>query len=476
MNTISKGVQRILDNVRKDGWANLLTSVGVKGRDKRLAADVYWEPIDQSTAERMYADDFVAAKVVDTLPDEMTREWIEFTDDDMEYREFCDRRFHELSVQVRFNIACKWGRMFGGAALFVVTEDGGKWNQSLFDGFRGVLALQVLTRYELNPASADSSLKSNNYGNPLTYRVQPTGSYSQAAAAPMDVPLFETEFYYDRFIRFEGAPLGRQLRAQQNSWGDSVLTRLKNPLRNYQQSHDAAVSALMDFSVGVFKITNLSELISTGREAAVLQRIEIANLSKSMLRALVIDANETYEHVTRNLTGIPELIKKTEERLNAAANMPHTLLFGDSPSGLGATGDSEEGAWYDFVAQQQQIQFKPGIDFLLKLLALEYGAEEPCAWRFKPLTQMSQKEQADVHKTMSEADGNYIDRGVLAPLDVTKSRFSGEYSLETAIDIKEYEANPPMPPAAINEGNTMPPNEADAPEPTDKETEIHQNG
>ena len=66
-------------------------------------------------------------------------------------------------------------------------------------------------------------------------------------------------------------------------------------------------------------------------------------MSKSIYRGYAIDAEkEELSFVGRQFGGVAEILEKLRIDVIAASGIPHTLLFGQSPSGLGATGRSEE--------------------------------------------------------------------------------------------------------------------------------------
>ena len=109
--------------------------------------------------------------------------------------------------------------------------------------------------------------------------------------------------------------------------------------------------------------------------------------------------------------------------------MPHTILLGESPSGLGATGDSEKKDWFEYVGRQQEVNFKPQLMKFFRYCFLAKDGptrgKEPETWdiEFNPLWQMDQKKQAEVNKLNAETDKMYIENGVVDPDEVARSRF-----------------------------------------------------
>ena len=51
--------------------------------------------------------------------------------------------------------------------------------------------------------------------------------------------------------------------------------------------------------------------------------------------------------------------------LSSLTNIPQTLLFGRSPAGMNATGESDLENWYNFVERIQKLMLKPNLLVLL---------------------------------------------------------------------------------------------------------------
>lgn len=414
----------------KDGWLNLMTGLGVLNKDKRMSAEVLWDLPGQTEVENMYAQDDMSAKIVDTLPEDALRQWIEIKGIEQDKEKKITDKLADLGAQTKLQQGWQQGRLYGGSGVMIVTDDSADLEKPLDKSrVRRVHSLTVFNRYELSVEKTVTSLRAKNFGDHELYGLYPTTTADE----------FSLKAHASRFMRFDGVKLPRKLEVTNHYWGDSVLTRSKNAIRNYNVSHDAATTALQDFNVDVFKMKNLAELVASGQEEDIRKRIEIANMGKSVIRALVLDMEEDYETKARTLTGVPDILKATGDRLSASTNMPHTKLLGESPSGLGATGDSELRNWYDFVKSQQTLVLKPHIDLLIELIQLElFGAIDPkLSWTFNSLWQPTEKEQTEIRNLQSVIDKNYIESQVLTPDEVAVSRFGGDgYSTDTVINMK----------------------------------------
>lgn len=424
---------------RADGWANVLTGLGMASKDKRVGAEAVYEPMREVDCENLYASDDVAAALIDTLPDDAIREWVCFTGFDDDQGKALEDELDVLKAPTRINLGWKFGRCYGGAAILMNVDDSMDLSEPLnLDRIRELKSLVVLTRYELWPKTYDTDLFSDNYGRPLTYVIRP-----RQTPMAVDTQDYGSEVHHTRLIRFDGVKLPQRLEIANQYWGDSLFTRTFNAIRNYNVSHDAIATILQEFNQGVFKMKGLADLLLNGDDEVVLNRLQIINISRSVARSVVLDSDgESFDNVAAAVTGIPDMLTKVGQRLVVASRMPHTKILGESPSGLGASGDSEERNWYDYVSNQQELELRPKIRRLCEvILRSRKGPTKgivPDGWGFdfKPLWQPTEKEQAETRYSQAQTDEIYIRNNVLDPEEVALSRFgSGSYSHETTIDV-----------------------------------------
>src|SRR5690606_6888876 len=194
-------------------------------------------------------------------------------------------------------------------------------------------------------------------------------------------------------------------------------------------------------------IQNLAEMLAADQEGLVLKRLEMLDMARSIERAVFMDAEkERFEYVTRSIAGMPETLDRLALRLSAGTGIPVTLLMGQSPAGLNATGASDIRLWYDNVRSQQNQHLTPRIGRVVRLAFLSKdgptNGKEPEDWSisWRPLWQPTEKEQAETRYLTMQTDVGYIDRGVLSPRKVAESRFGGDrWSMETTVDIDDWD-------------------------------------
>jgi phage-related protein (TIGR01555 family) len=400
----------------------VMTGLGRLGYDKRIGSEVHYRPMDVNEVEDLYASDDAAARIADELPNEAFREGFEVEhegDDSLDGP--IKEMLKTLEVSSKFTQAWIWARMYGGAAIIPITDDVQNLSLPLDEGrIFEIKSFLVLSRYELFWSDLERDVRSPNFGLPTTYMIQPRG---------ISTDVNSVHVHSSRVIRFDGNPLPRGLFVRNNYWGGSVYDRTYNAIRNYNISHDAAATALQDFSVSVYKLKDLADIIAEGGADKVLARMQLVNASRSIARAVMVDADtESYETQNRSLAGVKEMLEKVDDRLVAASGMPHTKMLGQSPSGLGATGRSEETDWYNFVRAQQVGYAEPRLMQMIKLCMLQRKGPtagkipKEMAIHWKPLWQMDDKERAEVRYLHAQADEKYIMNSVFDPTEVRATR------------------------------------------------------
>jgi len=407
---------------RNDGWLNVVTGLGTS-IDKRTASQAIYNIRAQEDWEQLYSSDDVASRIVDLIPEEGLRRWIEFTGVSKETGQDVNQVLQSLDARSAIEKTWKWARQTGGSVLYIVTDTDAP-GEPLGKNER-VIGLRDLSRYDLRILTTDieSDFGAPNYGCPNIYYLN-VQMGSKFKAYPI---------HHTRVIRFDGKLVPRRTYIRNNYWHDSVLNRIYNAIRNYQTSNDAGAAILQDFNVGVYKMKNLTNLIAAGKEDVVKARLEMLNYSKSVIRSMVLDADEEdYVDTSRNVTGLGEMLGIQANRLVAATDIPHTKLLGESPDGSSATGNSTTSQWYDHIQSEQENYLRPKIKRLLEVCFPDMADLD---FKFPKLWQLDELQEAQLRNQQSTTDTAYISAGVLHPDEVANSRFGGDtYSTETRLN------------------------------------------
>jgi len=189
----------------------------------------------------------------------------------------------------------------------------------------------------------------------------------------------------------------------------------------------------------VYKIKGLAEAIAKNPNALTDSMMNV-ELGRSICRAVVVDAEESFERKSTSLAGYPDTLDRLAKFLAGAADMPLELITGGEVQGLGNNGSSTVRFFYDRTASYQSQRVAPPLLRLVDI-SLALAGEDPetinHSVRFKPLWQPSEKEIADAHLVQAQCDQIYMQNDVVSPEEIGLSRFGGDqYSYETRIDFE----------------------------------------
>lgn len=424
---------RAASYARMDGWKNILTGLGVKGVDRRKNSEIEWELMMEPDADEFFSGSDIARKIVTEVVDDGFREGYKLASPSITPDMLDDiaAEGERLQVDAKLAEAETLARMYGGAAIIPMPRDVKLLALPRPAQLPPILNLVVLSRWELPRQMIEVDLRDKNFAHPKSYRMCPRTGADQ----------MNFEVHHSWVIRFDGAYLPRIKFFANNLWHDSILNVCKQPIRDYDAALSAVSAALDDFSVAVMSYKNLTASIAEDRDDLILKRLEIANLSRSIAKLVLIDADsEKFEYQNRPFTGVADAVRLVAGRLVVCSNMPHTKILGESPEGSNATGNSTTKDWYDYVKAWQVKTLDPKVITLWKWIL---GAKKsPTNGKvpnglttiYAPLWQEPASLQADIRVKQAQADQIYMTLGVLDPAEVAISRFGkGEYSTDTQL-------------------------------------------
>lgn len=429
---MAKNKYKVDDMNRADGWQNVLTGLGIRGRDKNLATNFkLCRKFGPAELDEIYRADGMTRRIIDTVAEDMVRQGIEIEN---EPSGMVLTRLDELGVNKILIDLIKWARLYGGALGILGIADGRSLDEPVNNNnIREIKWIHVFERFSISNADGiiDSDLNSPNFGKPIRYLIT-------------DNRTGDTFIVHNsRTIRMDWNELPPRRIQENDGWGDPLILSIFEELKNFSSAFSNSGVLIHDFVNHVLKIPNLAQIFASEcGDSQVQKRIDILNMAKSVLNTIVIDGDESYEKVTTNIAGLPELLDRFMLGISAVTGIPITLLFGRAPAGLNATGDADIRNYYDMIKNKQECNLRPVLEKIIQLIFLSkdgfFRGIEPKDWKLKfiPLWQNTDQEEADIRRTVAETDSIYIDRGVLDPDEVAVSRFgSAKFSMDTEIDI-----------------------------------------
>lgn len=255
------------------------------------------------------------------------------------------------------------------------------------------------------------------------------------------------EVHSDRLMTLIMRPVPDMLKPAYNFGGISMFQLMKPYVERYQRTADSVAEMVKAFSLTMLS-TDMSGILADGEsDASLWLRAGLFNRFKDNSGMMLLDKeSEEISQINTPLTGLPDLLTKSQEQMAAPSHTPLVKLLGVTPSGLNASSDGEIRVYYDFIAAQQEAHLRPILDKISALMQLSLFGEVDNAivWEFNPLYQLDAKELAEVQEIKSRTTSALIDRGVISAEEARQALSSDENSPYSGIDVDDVPEAPGM--------------------------------
>lgn len=414
--------------------------MGIAGKDKTTYTGISTTALlTEPELESLYGHG-VPRRYVDAIADEILRHLtsIKLGTEADDQGPAMIAAFETFLKQTQFHQALseviKLQRLYGGAGLVLLLDDGLPPEEPVdIKRIRAVRGYFPLSRHNLIPEDVSIT----DYSRPSHYRI----TTSQKLTEDQQASYVNVKIHQSRVARFDGLYLPWNVRSRNTGWGMSVLQLIWAAFKRYESALSGLESMATDADIFVHKIPGLFQRIAAGNESDLRKRLEANNLSRSVYGGMVVDTEEDLSFLNRALGNIASATDPFVKDLQAATGWPASILMGDSPGGLGKEGRFEERTWASLVEQWQEVYCRaPITEVFTYILASREGPTRgrvPESWsvEFPSVFTETSAERAALRLQVAQVDAQYINLGVLNPLEVRQSRFGGtEYSIETALN------------------------------------------
>lgn len=403
--------------VRLDSWVNLVTGFGTKAFDK--TAHTTFQPgcrLDDYVLTGLYNDNDLAGRIVDVYPREEMAGGFGLSGIDPKKTEDVAEYLKPLGVAALVTEARIWGRLYGGAAIFLA-EDGAdalRLREPLGDK-PTIAYTRVIDRRYLSPIQWYAS--GPNVGKVELYNV---------SSDPISHTTIGT-VHESRLIMFGGARTDNETRRTINGWELSVLQRPWEALRSAGDVWKASELQVTEANLGVYKLKNFWAMIAGQQQTPLINRLRAMDLAKGNRAILLDNDNEDYQKIANAFTGLPELNDRAVSRVAAAAEIPVTILMGEAPAGLNATGNSDLQTFYRRVAAERETRCEPQLLALVRILLQQKGSPVAGAdlrklgivWH--PMWKPTAIELADIRLKRAQEADVWIANQVITPIEAALS-------------------------------------------------------
>lgn len=448
MSNAAPNTSVIIEEVRNDDWTNPDSGMGVLGKDPRMGWVPFSRRRNQLHLQELWLGDGLAGRIVEHPANEMTREGAEVSLgaglEAQQARLKAD--LDELGVWAKIAQALKYENAYGGGGLVMDLDDGMPWSEPVdVARLESVRAIYVATPDELRALSYFAAGTGKLAGKPAVYHWQPASMPSA-----MGGNTFRT-VHASRVLAFPGIVVDDQRLVANGGWGDSLLARCEERIRDTAAALAGAGVALQNFSQDVVSMEKLAGYQADKKGKAELEeRAAIMRRTKSLLGLLLLGPGETYTRQPISMAGVADTLHELAAFLCAITSMPMAILMGYSEAGLGDAASSQRRIWHDAVASMQSTRVKPPLNQLVRLMLLSKkgptGGVEPPDWllEFNPLEKPTQAEKDNRRKLFADIDNIYLTHQVVRPEHIAANRFNGPEGFNPVLPPDPYMQ--PLPP------------------------------
>jgi len=428
---------------RSDSWLSVLGNFG--GRTDRGRADrVRLIPnryLDDATLSIAYKDLWLVRRLVEAWSDDALRcGWGVEENEKLENFTALNTATHPEGA---FQRALHMADLKGGAGLFIgyKASAGQDLLQPAPSGGE-VAFLEVFDRFQLQGSERNRDVDAPDYDQPQIWTV----------IGPRRAGL---RFHTSRLIKFAGAAKATDLGAteQERDWGYSRLQAVWDDVVRYGVFWQAISHLIQLASVGVLKLDGLIELLATKKKADAEARIDLLNETLDMTRLMLLDARkqEDYHREAVSFTDMPALLQELQLATSGAFDIPVTRLFGRSPAGMNATGESDTRQWYDRVQHRRERDIVPRLETLFEITEGKKIEVE-----FESLWQPTDQEKATVRNLQIQASNTLWTASVITNDEWRQALMEGKLPEDIVTGKAPEEPKPVVPPPQ------PPPNPANA--------------
>ena len=386
----------------QDAFSNPLFRLGY-GSQSPLEATEY--PLTRMTdnyalLNSLYRDNWVVQNVVGIIPDDMTKKWFAPAGAvGPEHLKELERVQRVTALRERVNEGLRWGRLYGGAAgLIMIRGQEGMLGQpleleSIYPGtFQG---LYILDRWQGVVPGMELVFEG---GEPVPAYYSITNARGNTVA----------KVHHSRLVRFTGRDLPFLERVAELYWGESEVEALYNDV--VKHDNVAANMAALTFraNVDTMEVQNLDQLFSvtSGEQQRRFWNVmQAQSVMKSNFGMQLVNRGDQIKNTQYTFTGLQEVYDSMCLDLSGASRIPVTKLFGRSPAGMNATGESDLRNYYDYVDTLREAKLRPILEKLLPVLAMSAWGAVPDGLdiTFPPLWTPTAAEVAEIALKKAQA-------------------------------------------------------------------------
>lgn len=380
------------NNRVSDGLVNVYTGMGSENSISGNNKFQYGFFENSFILDVMYRESWIARRICDTKPKDAIKNWRTISSKDAEAIKNEEKR---LSLQKLTGECDSLSNCYGGAAFLLLTDQPLNRPLNINKIKKGSLRkILVFDRFDMSGISMNmTNPMADSYLQPEFYTLVSGGGY----------------IHHSHFVKMIGEELPRRLLAQTQGWGDSLLRKCTEDMKETIGAHRGIAELIQKANIDVISREGLMEDLTTNEDKAIIERYKIYALMASNFGMSLLDDKESLERLSLSMSGVAPVMEQLMVWISGCAGLPVTKLFGTSAKGLNATGEGDMKNYNDDIKCLQEFKLTPAlnkIDEVMIRSALGYIPDD-YSFTFDPLEQMNEVEQSTAAYNQAQADATY---------------------------------------------------------------------
>lgn len=370
---------------------------------------------DFNMLNALYRENWIIRRIIDTIPSDMLKNGFTLTTElEPDLLKNFDRELRQTQLIEKLRKGLKWGRLYGGALGVMLIQGQGDDLSLPLDldlvmpgDFAG---LMILDRWNGVSPSGEmvDDIRDPEYGFPKYYNI----------TDPVDGTM--VQIHHSRCVRFIGNDLPYWEELSEVMWGASIVESVFDELKKRDNVSWNIVQLTFMANMRILKMSDLGQLLSSTDSTSqqeLYRTIQAQNVLMNNMGLMVMDAADSIESHQYTFGGLAECYQQFIMDIAGAAEIPVTRLFGRSPSGLNATGESDLQNYYEMIAEKQETYLRPVFSKLLPVICMSvFGAvPDDLDFEFDPVAEPSDEQRADLAKTGTDIVVSAVGAGLVSP-------------------------------------------------------------
>lgn len=349
----------------------------------------------------LYRDNWVVQNVVDIVPGDMLREWFTLSGDIDPKRLAAFEKLCRVSkLRDRLMTGLCWGRLYGGAAGLILIKGQEDLSKPLDVGvilpgaYQGLYILDRWTGITPGAELVDDP-SDLDFNLPMWYDINDANGRTV------------TRVHHSRVVRFTGRELPYLELVAELYWGESEIEALYEDIKKHDNVSHNMANLTFRANLDTMTVQNLDQLLSVSgaeQQKRFWDTIQAQSVVRSNFGVQLLNRGDSLQNVQYKFEGLKDVYDSMCLDLSGASRIPVTKLFGRSPAGMNATGESDLKNYYDYVDNLRESKLRPILERLLPVLLASAWGEVPddVDIQFPPLWTPTAKEVSEIARAKTE--------------------------------------------------------------------------